>query len=206
LAHHEDPGLRFALADLRAAAGQGAQAIGEIRAEFERYTDASGGQIPEELWRIVYPLHHWSLIREEAQKYGLDPWLAAALIRNESLFYSNATSSAGAIGLMQIMPETGRIVAEELGLPTPTIADLYDPVLNIRYGMYYLHKRVEEFGGDLVRAVCSYNAGVEAVRQWAEQNKVADADEWIELIPYTETRLYIKGILGDVRQYRRLYE
>jgi soluble lytic murein transglycosylase len=206
LARHEDPGLRFALADLRAAAGEGTQAIKEIRAEFERYMDAGDGQVPEELLRIVYPLHHWSLIREEAQKYDLDPWLAAALIRNESLFYCNATSSAGAIGLMQIMPETGRVVAEELGLPTPTVADLYDPVLNIRYGMYYLHKRVEEFGGDLVRAVCSYNAGVEAVRQWAGQNKVTDPDEWIELIPYTETRLYIKGILGDLREYRRLYQ
>jgi soluble lytic murein transglycosylase len=205
LAGRGDPGLRFAIADLRAAAGRGTQAFREIRETFGEYIRAGGHNIPEDFWRVVFPLHHWPLITEEAARYGIDPWLAAALIRNESMFNSYATSPAGAIGLMQVMPATAAIVARDLGLPAPTEADLYDPVLNIRLGMYYLHERVKEFDGDLIRAVCSYNAGVGPVREWTRRNRVDDMDEWIELIPYTETRLYIKAVLGDLREYRRIY-
>jgi soluble lytic murein transglycosylase len=201
----DEPGLQVALADLRAAAGRGTRALKDVRDLFRQYVDAGGRNIPEDFWRIVYPLHHWALISEEARRYGVDPWLAVVLIRNESLFYANATSPAGAVGLMQLMPETALTIAAELGVPAPTEADLYDPACNIRLGVYYLNKRIEDFGGDFVRALCSYNAGVEPVRRWMEQNTTDDIDEWIELIPYTETRLYIKAILRDLREYRRLY-
>jgi soluble lytic murein transglycosylase len=201
----DDPGLRFALAELRSSAGQGAKALAEIREEFREFTVSGGRDIPDAFWRVVYPLHHWPVIQEESENHGFDPWLVVALIRRESLFDANATSRVGAVGLMQIMPDTAPLIAKELGLPAPTQSDLYDPILNIRYGVQYLYSRVQEFEGDFTAAVCSYNAGVGPVRRWLETIEVEDLDEWIELIPYKDTRLYIKNVLGDLREYRRIY-
>jgi soluble lytic murein transglycosylase len=167
--------------------------------------ESGGSDIPDEFWHILYPLRQWPAIKAETEKYGFDPWQVVALIRNESFFDADAVSPVGAIGLMQIMPDTAPRIAESLGLPAPTQAELHDPLLNIRFGVWFLAQRVERFGGDLSAALCAYNAGEGPVLKWLEQNQVDDWDEWIEIIPYYATRHYIKKILGDLREYRRIY-
>jgi outer membrane protein assembly factor BamD (BamD/ComL family) len=201
-----NPGIDFAMADLLAASGWGTQAIRQIRATLGPFIQEGGQNVPDAFWRIVYPLHYWSQIQAEAERHELDPWLVVALIRRESLFDRSATSPAGALGLMQIMPYTAPEIARDLGLDPPADSDLYDPALNIRLGVHYLAGRIHEFDGDVIPAICSYNAGVGPVRRWLRDNETEDLDEWIELIQYRETRLYLKGILGDLHEYRRIYD
>jgi soluble lytic murein transglycosylase len=135
-----------------------------------------------------------------------DGWLLAALARRESRFWSRAASPAGAVGLMQLTPDTAARIAREVGREPPGRSGLFDPVVNVDLGAAYLAALVEEFGGEWAPALASYNAGEAVVRGWwAARPAGQEIDEWIETIPYVETRLYVKSILGDYASYRELY-
>lgn len=157
-------------------------------------------------WLIAqyYPLEYRSTLFARSQENGLDPWLVAAVIRNESRFRPDATSAQGARGLMQIMPETGEWAARQLGIPfSPDL--LYDPDYNIRLGCWYLASLKQEFGGETAMALAAYNGGRNNVRQWLEERRWTGEHHTLEQIPFKETRTYVANVLKDVDRYRRIY-
>jgi soluble lytic murein transglycosylase len=147
----------------------------------------------------------WSAIKEEAKRYGIDPYIAAGLIRQESVFDPNAISRVGARGLMQVMPATGQLVSKRQGSGTITAADLYNPVLNIKLGMNYLAQVIGQFGR-IEYAAAAYNAGPSRAQKWIAERGSMDIEDWIETIPFSETRGYVQGVLRYAANYRRLYK
>lgn len=156
------------------------------------------------LFTHLYPLSYKSLIFAYAEANGVDPYLVAAIIRTESGFRPDATSSQGARGLMQIMPETGRWAAARLGIEfTPD--DLYDPEYNIRLGTWYLAELLREFAGDPVLALAAYNGGRANVWRWLEERQWTGEARTLDQIPFAETRRYVARVLRDHQRYLWLY-
>ena len=153
----------------------------------------------------IYPYDYRSYIEMSAARHHTDPYLVAALIKHESKFQAEAQSDGGAIGLMQLMPQTAAWIARQLG-ESFTKDDLYDPAFNIRYGVWYLAELEREFGGNDILALAAYNAGRVNVRDWMERWHWNNTFNEIEAIPYPETRLYVSRVLEDREQYKRLYE
>ena len=153
--------------------------------------------------KTVYPLEHTDAIRDAARRYDLDPALVAAVIYAESRFDEHALSSQGAVGLMQVLPQTAEQIADESGGVTFTTADLEDPRVNVRYGSYYLRHALDAYDGDVRAAVASYNAGMGAVSEWRADG--AGRDLRLGDIPYPETRAYVKKVLEARRVYRESY-
>ena len=151
------------------------------------------------LWKLAYPLAYFPLVERWARVHGLDPLLVLAVAREESRFRPGAVSPAGAVGLMQVLPSTAQ------GLdPSVRAGQLTDPDTNLRLGTAYLAGRRKDFGGDLVMALAAYNAGPHAARRF-QALKAEDADEFVEGIPYEETRAYVKRVLESYGVYRWLY-
>jgi soluble lytic murein transglycosylase len=165
----------------------------------------AGGSGPSWYTQTVYPLEHAGAIRAGAARYDLDPALVAAVVYAESKFDENAVSSQGAVGLMQILPETADQIADESGGLTFTTEDLEDPRINVRYGSYYLRQALDEFDGAQVAAIASYNAGMGAVSEWAAQAATDGRRLRIRDIPYPETRAYVEKVLEARRVYREEY-
>jgi soluble lytic murein transglycosylase len=157
------------------------------------------------LLRLLYPLPYWNLIQEEARKNKLDPFLVAGLIRQESMFMADAVSPAGAVGLMQIMPATGKSVARQIGMKGFKTSRLQDPEINIRIGTAYLAQLVKKYGNDWHKILANYNAGPRAVARWTARMPRGDVDEYVESISYRETRLYVKKVLYNGALYQKIY-
>ncbi|HLW71165.1 MAG TPA: transglycosylase SLT domain-containing protein [Candidatus Binataceae bacterium] len=153
--------------------------------------------------RVRYPRGFWELISGEAGRGQLDPWLVAALIRQESLYNPQARSSSDARGLMQLLPSTAEHWAPAAGLSSAAL-DLYDPNVSVRIGTTYLKGLFEMFDGDPFKAVAAYNGGEHAVAAW-NRKYPGDDDQWVENIEYRETREYVKKVIGGQREYRLLY-
>ena len=162
-----------------------------------------GWTIVERTW--LYPYDYRSYIETSAAQQRADPFLVAAVIKHESKFQSTARSDGGAVGLMQLMPQTAAWIAGQLGEPF-TEDYLYDPALNLRYGVWYLAELEREFGGNDILALAAYNAGRGNVRDWMERFHWTDTFDEIEAIPYPETRFYVRRVLEDREQYKRLYD
>jgi soluble lytic murein transglycosylase len=163
----------------------------------------SGG--PSWYTRATYPLEHAGAIRSSARRNDLDPALVAAVIYVESRFDERARSSRGAVGLMQILPETAEQIARETGGVTFTAADLEDPGVNVRYGCYYLRSALDAFDGDLRAAVASFNAGIGAVGRWRSEAVSQGQPLRVDDIPYPETKAYVTEVLEARRVYRETY-
>ncbi len=146
------------------------------------------------------------MVRHYATQNGLDPYLVASVIREESRFDPNAVSPSGAIGLMQLMPFTGVEVSKKLRLNNASkIQSLFIPRINVTLGTWYLKHLLERFKGDLIFGVAGYNAGPEAVVRWINKNRNLTSDEFIEEIPYSETRNYVKNVLKSYAEYKRIH-
>lgn len=154
------------------------------------------------LWSVAYPTVYLPTIRALSSA-RLDPYLAAAIIREESQYDARAVSRVGAIGLMQLMPSTAQAVAQRHG-GTVARDDLFDQETNIRYGVRYLEQLLGQFNGNLVHAVAAYNAGPPTVTSWIQKFGDKEPDEFVESIPYQETRQYVRRVLRSYREYRRL--
>jgi soluble lytic murein transglycosylase len=144
---------------------------------------------------IRYPLPYQQTFEVFSSQASISSTWAYGIARSESLFMRDVRSSAGAIGLMQLMPTTGRDVAKEIKLPYSGLATLVDPESNIRLGTTYLGKMAERYGGNQVLATAAYNAGPQRVDRWLPQDGTIDARVWIENIPFNETRQYVKRVL-----------
>lgn len=178
-------------------------AINTMRRAYPQFMAAGGEDLPREVLTVIYPLAYWDLIRKHAEANGLDPYLVAALIAQESTFVPDVKSGANAYGLMQLLPSTARQYARKLKMPYSSRL-LTNPDANIRMGTAYLADKIREFG-DLHLVLASYNAGERAVRRWQQERPQIDTDEFVDDIPYPETQHYVKKILGTAEDYRRLY-
>lgn len=173
---------------------------------FDRHLERPSSRMPEDLWLLAYPQGYWQTIVSAARRYGLDPYFVAAIIRQESQFSSAALSPAGARGVMQVMPATGAWIAKMTGMRDFERAKLYDVDMNIGIGTWYLSYLLKRFKNDLYLVSAAYNAGPEAVAAWARINRGAvDPDVFVEAIPYRETRGYVKKVLRNYAEYRRIY-
>jgi soluble lytic murein transglycosylase len=167
-------------------------------------TQASLSQSERDFYR--YPLAFWELIQQKAQERGLDPYLILALIRQESLFDTRARSPAAALGLMQLIAPTAARVAKQLGLAAPSNEKLFEPEVNLTLGTQYLKDLLLRYSNNWHKAVAAYNAGEGAVDRWEKEILTDDIEEFVERIPYIETRGYVKLVLRNHRIYKRLYE
>ena len=174
-----------------------------IRRAYPQFMASGGEQLPREILTTIFPLSYWDLITKYAKQNRLDPYLVAALMAQESTFVRDIRSSAGAVGLMQLMTPTARQYARRFKMRY-TSALRAHPESNIRIGTAYLADKVREFGG-VHLALASYNAGETAVRRWMREKPDLPQDEFIDDIPYPETQQYVKRILGTADDYRRLY-
>ena len=145
---------------------------------------------------LRYPLPFKSEFEASSSKASISSTWAYGIARSESLFMRDVRSSAGAIGLMQLMPATGRSVAKALRLRYSGLNTLTDPESNIRLGTRYLGQMEERYGGNLVLATAAYNAGPHRVDRWLPESGSVDARVWIENIPFNETRKYVKRVLA----------
>ncbi len=151
---------------------------------------------------LRFPLLYTDLIMDSAEKQGLDPAIILGLIRQESIFDQYAGSNVGARGLMQIMPATGKHIAQKLKEPWRSAASLYEPETNIRYGSYYYKKLLDKFNGQVALATAGYNAGPQRVKTWLPE-KSMPMDIWIETIPFNETRQYVTVVLSNILFYQQ---
>jgi len=155
-------------------------------------------QSSEPAWwaRLWYPLKYESIVRAHAHNYDLNPALLAAVIEQESKFDAGARSSAGAVGLMQLQPETAKGIALRTGGSAFVVSDLDDPEINVRYGAWYLHHLLRKYGGDERLALAAYNAGQRNVDEWQAAGKG---------IAFSETRAYVDRVERLKGIYRRTY-
>jgi soluble lytic murein transglycosylase len=174
-----------------------------MKRAYPQFMAAGGDQLPREILTTIFPLQYWDLIRKNAAANDLDPYLVAALMAQESTFVPEIKSHAGAYGLMQMMPPTGRQYARKLKLRY-SLRLLTTPETNIRMGTMYLADKIREFGS-VHLALASYNAGERPVRRWMSEYANLPQDEFIDSIPYPETQQYVKRLLGTAEDYRRLY-
>lgn len=156
--------------------------------------------LPREVLEMLYPRAYEKDVLRETERYGVSPNFVWAVMRQESGYDAGATSYVGAMGLMQLMPATGKDVARQLKLEDPKF---YHAGTNIHLGTYYLASRMKLFSQNMPKAAAAYNAGAGAVRKWEDPEK--DLEEWIEDIPYLETNDYVRRVMGNYAVYRMLY-
>jgi len=160
--------------------------------------------LPRAYWEALFPKPYWTELKRFSSANALDPYLVASLIRQESEFNPSAVSRANAVGLMQILPKVGRTVARQEKLRYFSASELFTPGVNLRLGTRYLREMVGKFGA-LEYALAAYNAGSDRVEDWLGQGKYRDPQEFVESIPFTETREYVQAILRNASVYRQLY-
>ncbi len=178
--------------------------INVMKQAYPQFMTAGGEKLPAEILKVIYPIDYWPIIRQYSNAHGLDPYLVAALVAQESTFDPAAKSSANAIGMMQIVPATGRRYAAKIGIPAFSTRKLTVPEINVRIGTAYFADLVRRFGGAHF-ALAGYNAGEYRVARWMAERPDLARDEFIDDIPFPETQNYIKRILGTAEDYRRLY-
>ena len=161
--------------------------------------------LPREYWEALFPRPYWSDLKRYSVTNRLDPYLVASLIRQESEFNPLAVSRANAVGLMQLLPKTGRLVAHQESRRRYNSSELFTPGVNLELGTRYFRGMVDKFGGSFEQALAAYNAGSDRVEEWMGQGAYRDAPEFVESIPFTETREYVQAILRNANVYRQLY-
>jgi soluble lytic murein transglycosylase len=163
------------------------------------------GEHQAQVLRVAYPDRYWAEVQQATAGYRFEPRLFHALCREESNFNVRIVSHAGAIGLAQLMPYTARDVASWMGT-TVTTADLNDPAINARLGARYLEQVHKQLGGSTYLAVAAYNAGPGRVNQWLGEFGNVPTDEYVEMIPFRETRHYVKRVMGSWQTYRYQFD
>jgi len=197
-----------ALAEARiyASYGETWRAMRAIKRAVPSAASAQISSLPLAYWRILFPQPWWETIQMEAARNHLDPYLVAAQIRQESEFNPNALSHANAQGLMQLLPAAGKQIAHEEGISGFQSFQLFNPEINIRLGTRYMRKTIDHFGGVVEYALAAYNAGDSRVVDWQSAGPYSGMDEFVESIPFTETREYVESILRNREMYRAIDE
>ncbi len=203
---YNSPKINLALAKHYRLKGDNVNALLALAKSYPDYAQMFPEEMGREEWDIFYPLTNWSDIKYWAKQRNLDPFQVAGFIRQETIFDSNAKSGANAYGLMQLLIPTARAVARKYNSSTTAIYGdtLFQPALNIELGTAYIREQINKFGRVEYVAV-AYNAGPGRVPQW-RATLPAEMDEFVEEIPFKETKGYVQGIIRNSAQYRRLYD
>ncbi len=191
-----DPVRLYGMAGVYIEAERYHMALRIMRRHFQTVAATGDPALPRAFWEMYYPYAWRDEMRDAAQRRGIDPYLVAAVVREESSYYPRAISRAGARGLMQLMPATARLMAPP--------GDLDDPGFNIELGTRFLAGLMREFN-DPRLALAAYNAGPKNVRQWMSTRRTDDIEAFVEQIPFDETRLYVKRVVLSWDEYRRIY-
>jgi soluble lytic murein transglycosylase len=176
-----------------------------IKSVFPDYLGTALDAAPLEFWRLAFPLPYRQSLQRYAKAHGLDLYLLAGLIRQESEFNPQAVSPANARGLMQILPSVGRQLGRTLKAGNVRPASLFNADLNIRLGTYYFRAMVDQYKGSGESALAAYNAGTQRVDDWLTWGDFREPAEFVESIPFTETRGYVQAVLRNAWMYRRIY-
>jgi soluble lytic murein transglycosylase len=160
--------------------------------------------LPRAYWEALFPKPYWADLKRFCSQNALDPYLIASLIRQESEFNPNAVSRKNAVGLMQLLPKVGKGVAKQEKLKHFSTQQLFNPGVNLQLGTRYFRGMVDKFG-TFEYALAAYNAGSDRVDDWLGQGKYRDPQEFVESIPFTETREYVQAIMRNASVYRQLY-
>jgi soluble lytic murein transglycosylase len=192
----------LAEAQIYASYGETFRALRALKRALPYASTASISSIPIAYWRILFPEPYWDTIKAESAKNNLNPYLVASLIRQESEFDPSVISYANAYGLMQLLPSVGRALAREEGMTHFKTFQLLDPEINIRLGTRYLRQMLDKFNGVQEYALAAYNAGDNRVTDWRSAGPYQGMDEFVESIPFTQTREYVEAILRNVETYR----
>jgi soluble lytic murein transglycosylase len=192
------------LARIATRRGAPEQGLRYVKAFASGYLHWELTDAPDEFWRFAYPMPYQDSIEKHARSRNLDPSLMAGLIRQESEFNPRAVSRANAIGLTQVRPPTGRAISRRLKLPYTT-SKLYRADFNLQLGAYHLRQMIDSLDGDLAAALAAYNAGKSRADRWLTWGPFREPAEFIETIPFTETRDYVQTVLRNADMYRRLY-
>ncbi|MGI8543106.1 MAG: transglycosylase SLT domain-containing protein [Aridibacter sp.] len=201
------PKINLALAKHYRLKGDNVRALLALAKSYPDYAQMFPEEMGREEWDIFYPLSHWNDIKFWASKRSLDPYQVAGLIRQETIFNPNAASSAKAYGLMQLLVPTAKTMARkysEVDSSSITATTLFNPRLNIELGTAYMRENLTKYGRIEYMAV-AYNAGPGRVVRWRNELPL-EMDEFVEEIPFSETRGYVKGVIRNSAQYRRLYD
>ena len=196
----------LAEAQIYASYGQTFRALRAIKRALPYAASAPVNAIPLVYWRILFPEPNWDTIKSESAKNNLDPYMVASLIRQESEFDPSVVSYANAWGLMQLLPTVGKAMAREEGIKNFQTFQLLDPEMNIRLGTRYLRQMLDRFGGVQEYALAAYNAGDNRVADWEAAGPYQGMDEFVESIPFTQTREYVEAILRNEETYRAIDE
>jgi peptidoglycan lytic transglycosylase len=196
---------RFLVEAAQAAFDQGHFASGMAygRQAVASFDSRKFNEVPPNVWKILFPLPYEAQLRREAERNDFDPMFAAGLIRQESTFQADVVSHANAIGLMQILPKEGRRLARERKVRY-TKATLFDPNMNIELGMLYIAELTRTTGAPEY-AAAAYNAGEDRLALWKAERIYDEIPEFVESIPFTETREYVQIVLRNAEMYRKLY-
>jgi soluble lytic murein transglycosylase len=196
----------LAEAQIYASYGETYRAMRALKRALPYAASAPIKSIPLAYWRILFPEPYWDTIKAESAKNNLDPYLVASLIRQESEFNPSVVSYANAWGLMQLLPGVGKQMAREEGMSHFQTFQLLDPETNIRLGTRYLRQMLDRFGGVQEYALAAYNAGDSRVADWEASGPYQGMDEFVESIPFTQTREYVEAILRNEETYRGIDE
>jgi soluble lytic murein transglycosylase len=187
--------------------GQYHRALRVMKSAVPSYFAIDISVLPRPYWEYLFPRPrpYWTQVLRFASENQLDPYLVAALIRQESEFNPSAVSRANAFGLMQLLPVTGKKTAKELRIHGFRTETLLVPDVNLQLGIRYFREMVEQYNGQVEYALAAYNAGSNRVADWLSAGNYRDVPEFVESIPFTETREYVQSIMRNAKIYRRLY-
>ena len=196
---------RFLVEAAQAAFDQGhfASGMNYGRQAIASFDSRKFNDVPVNAWKVLFPLPYESQLRREAERNDFDPMFAAGLIRQESTFQADVVSHANAIGLMQILPKEGRRLAKQRKIRY-TRATLFDPNTNIELGMLYISELTKTTGAPEY-AAAAYNAGEDRLALWKAERTYDEIPEFVESIPFSETREYVQIVLRNADMYRKLY-
>jgi soluble lytic murein transglycosylase len=187
-------------------AGKPFQALRKAKQTVPSYLAADPNALPKTYVEALFPRPYWDELYRSSTANGLDPYLVASLIRQESEFNPTAISHANAYGLMQLLPEVGKATAKQIKLRNYSLADLLEPNANLKLGTKYFKSMIDEYGGQVEYALAAYNAGTNRVADWRANGTYRDMAEFVESIPFTETREYVQAILRNRAMYKKIYE
>jgi soluble lytic murein transglycosylase len=197
--------LLLRLCELELHRGDRSQAIARLKSAVPDYLSAPIESLPMRFWELLYPRREWDRIREASLANHLDPHLVCGLILQESAFNPLAVSSAGAMGLMQVLPDTGREAASQTGITAFSAARLFEPATNLKVGTWHLASILSKADGRVEIALAAYNAGEGRLARWKTLFGTSDPTTFVEDIPFTETRLYVKRIVSHAAMYHAIY-
>ncbi|MCU1293349.1 MAG: Lytic transglycosylase, catalytic [Bryobacterales bacterium] len=195
----------FELAKMAAGRGAEDQALRYIKTYAPGYLYMDLDQAPVQFWKLAFPIPYREAIQLHSRQQSLDPFLVAALIRQESEFNPKIISYANAYGLMQLLPTTGRELARHFGVRRLKPGQLLTADRNVQLGTFYFHNLLESFGGQVELALASYNAGPSRANLWKSWGPFREQAEFVEAVPFHQTRGYIQVVLRNADVYRRLY-